>query len=248
MQPTIQARVRALHQEAAEQVGRLTAELNACGPQGNRLIESRLDLHEGRCAAFVQVLELLDDGADAVCCGAGRLGEDHACEKDTAADATYLALLGARESLCSAQTHLPVTSWRTRLGHAIAHIDSVGAVACPDQWSVHDQTHRSRDQVEPLLADLRVNASRVPAEPLPQPGVRTVDLIGMPLPDCYSAPPEIAAMVLALVAVQRSQPDCHYDLQAQIDQAVRVVAAAQNPMGTWTAGDLYEAVTRVLGR
>lgn len=60
-------------------------------------------------------------------------------------DQVYRWLHQARENLCSAQTNLPVVSWRAMLGKAVAHIDYVGSRECPMQWSRFDRD----DQVPP---------------------------------------------------------------------------------------------------
>ena len=59
-----------------------------------------------------------------------------ACPYD--ADRLYLDLLGARERLCRAQTHVPA-HWRSDLQAALDHIDEAGSALCPSVWSRFNQ-------------------------------------------------------------------------------------------------------------
>lgn len=58
----------------------------------------------------------------------------------TDTDALYLKLHSAREALCLAQMLLPphAAAGRRLLGKAVANIDQVGNLWCP-QWSEHDR-------------------------------------------------------------------------------------------------------------
>ena len=53
-------------------------------------------------------------------------------------DRLYLDLLGARERLCRAQTHVP-RHWKSDLQVAIDHIDQAGSALCPTVWSRFNQ-------------------------------------------------------------------------------------------------------------
>ncbi|HET7734362.1 MAG TPA: hypothetical protein VFK52_00185 [Nocardioidaceae bacterium] len=53
-------------------------------------------------------------------------------------DRLYLDLLGARERLCRAQTHVPA-HWKSDLQAALDHVDLAGSALCPEQWSRFDQ-------------------------------------------------------------------------------------------------------------
>lgn len=53
-------------------------------------------------------------------------------------DRLYLDLLGARERLCRAQTHVPA-HWRSDLQVALDHIDEAGSALCPAVWSRYNQ-------------------------------------------------------------------------------------------------------------
>lgn len=53
-------------------------------------------------------------------------------------DRLYLDLLGARERLCRAQTHVP-RHWASDLQAALDHVDQAGSSLCPEQWSRYNQ-------------------------------------------------------------------------------------------------------------
>ena len=60
-------------------------------------------------------------------------------------DRLYLDLLGARERLCRAQTHVP-RHWKSDLQVALDHIDEAGSALCPTVWSRFDQPEYSEAQ------------------------------------------------------------------------------------------------------
>lgn len=55
------------------------------------------------------------------------------------ADQFYRWFHGAREKLCSAQTHVEVAQHRTDLQRALDTIDTLGVWYCPSQWSRFDE-------------------------------------------------------------------------------------------------------------
>lgn len=62
-------------------------------------------------------------------------GHKGPCNYDN--DRLYLDLLGARERLCRAQTHVP-RHWKSDLQVALDHIDEAGSALCPTVWSRFD--------------------------------------------------------------------------------------------------------------
>jgi hypothetical protein len=55
------------------------------------------------------------------------------------ADQFYRWFHGAREKLCSAQTHVEHDQHRSDLQDALNTIDRLGAFYAPAQWSKHDE-------------------------------------------------------------------------------------------------------------